>query len=140
MYNSKEILSWTDQAILLWKEKSIKLNAGLSQNEIAEFEKLLNFTFPQDFIELYQKVNGFEDFEWNNELFSLWSLDRISKEYQEGNSEKYIGFCDYLINSHNIGFLRTDNRVYKNYDHSNPIADNFKDIIILINSNSELIY
>ncbi len=132
--------NWIDQAISFWQEKGIKLNTGLSKNEIAEFEKLLNYSFPQEFIELYQKVNGFEDFGWNNEMFSLWSLDRVLKEYQESNVENYIGFSDYLINSHQLGFLKEDNRIYKNYDFSNPIADNFKEVIALINSNSVLIY
>jgi cell wall assembly regulator SMI1 len=83
MESSSEILGWTGQAILTWTNSGIKLQQGLSLNTIMDFEEQLNFQFPQDFKELYQKVNGFEDFEWNKQMFSLWSLNRILKEYQE---------------------------------------------------------
>jgi cell wall assembly regulator SMI1 len=89
MNNSKHTLSWTNQAIDLWTSKGIKLQNGISIDKISDFEKLLDFKFPQDFIELYFKANGFEDFDWNEHMFSLWSLDRILKEYQEDNDTNY---------------------------------------------------
>ena len=106
MESSSEILGWTGQAILTWTNSGIKLQQGLSLNTIMDFEEQLNFQFPQDFKELYQKVNGFEDFEWNKQMFSLWSLNRILKEYQEDDDNNYVGLCDYLISSHSIGSLK----------------------------------
>jgi hypothetical protein len=140
MDNSKQTLSWTDQAIDLWISKGIKLQNGISIDKISDFEKLFDFKFPQDFIELYSKANGFEDFDWNEYMFSLWSLDRILKEYQEDGNTNYIGFCDFLINSHSIGFFKTDNGIFKSYDQTQPIGNTFKEVIELINSNSDLIY
>jgi SMI1 / KNR4 family (SUKH-1) len=140
MENSKQILSWAEQAIDIWASKGIKLQNGISCEKISDFEKLLDFKFPQDFIELYSKANGFEDFDWNENMFSLWSLERILKEYQEGGDTNYIGFCDYLINSHSIGFFKTDNGIFKSYDPNQPIGNTFKEGIELINSNSDLIY
>jgi len=140
MDSPNQILSWTDQAISLWESKSIKLQNGISVDKIADLEKLLDFKFPQDFIGLYSKVNGFEDFEWNEHMFSLWSVDRILKEYHEDGNSNYIGFCDFLINSHSIGFLKSAIDVYKSYDQTQPVAKSFEDLIFLINSNSDLIY
>jgi hypothetical protein len=137
---SKQNLSWTTQAIDIWTSKGIKLQSGVSSEKISDFEKLLDFKFPQDFIELYSKVNGFEDFDWNKHMFSLWSLDRILKEYQEDGDTNYIGFCDFLINSHSIGFYKSDRRVYKYYNKPETIADNFQGFILLLNSNDDLLY
>lgn len=133
-------LSWTDQVIMVWISQGIKLQSGISIDRISDFEKKIDFKFPQDFIELYSKVNGFEDFDWNEHMFSLWSLDRILKEYQKDRDTNYIGFCDFLINSHSIGFLKTDNGIFKSYDQTQPIGNTFKEAIGLINSNSDLIY
>lgn len=140
MKDSKQTLNWTDQVIDIWISQGIELKNGLSIDKISNFEKLLNFEFPKDFTELYLKVNGFENSDWNENMFSLWSLDRIFKEYQEECDTNYIGFCDYLINSHTIGFFKTDKGVFKNYNQIQPIANTFKEGIELIISNSDLIY
>lgn len=139
MDRSNQTLRWTDQAIATWTSKGIKLQKGVSVDKISDFEKLLGFSFPQDFTDLYKKVNGFEDFDWNEYMFSLWSLDRIMKEYQEEDTN-YIGFCDFLINSHSIGFFKTDIGIYKSYDQTKPIAGNFKEFVLLLNSNDDLLY
>jgi hypothetical protein len=139
MESSSEILGWTGEAILTWTNSGIKLRQGHSLNAIVDFEEQLNFQFPQDFKELYQKVNGFEDFEWNKHMFSLWSLDRILKEFQEDDNNNYVGFCDYLISSHSIGFFKTEEGVFKSYDQTKPIAKTFKASIDLINLNSDLL-
>lgn len=67
-------------------------------------------------------------------------FDRMLKEYQQDNDRNYIGFCDFLINSHSIGFLKDDVGVFKSYDQTKAIGQTFKDVIELINSNSGLIY
>ena len=140
MKSSSDILSWADQAISTWTNSGIKLQHGLSLEVIKNFEAQLGFQFPADFRELYQKANGFEDFDWNKHMFSLWSLDRILREYQEDNDENYVGFCDYLINSHSIGFFKSEEGVYKSYNQIEPIAKTFKEAIELINTNSDLLY
>jgi len=101
---------------------------------------LIAFIFPQDFVELYTKVNGFKDFGWNEHMFSLWTLDTILKEYQREEDTNYVGFCDYLINSHSIGFYKDDGRIYKYYNEPEVIADNFRDFLLLLNSNDDLLY
>jgi hypothetical protein len=140
MESSSDILSWTDRAILVWTNSGIKFQPGVSLNIITSYEAQLDFQFQLDFKELYQKVNGFEDFDWNKHMFSLWSLERILKEYRENNDNNYVGFCDYLINSHSIGFFKSEKGVYKSYSQIEPIADTFREAIELINTNSDLLY
>ncbi len=138
--NFKHSTSWADQSIAIWTTGGIKLNDGIPLDKIAKFENHLDYTFPKDFLHLYQKVNGFKEFDWNENMFSLWSLERILKEYQKGGDSNYIGFCDYLINSHTIGFSKSDNRIYKYYNKPQPIANTFQETITLLNSNADLLY
>jgi len=133
-------VSWTDQAIYAWNQSGTKLQSGLSRNKISEFETLLNFEFPEDFIDLYQKVNGFKDIDWNEHMFSFWPLDKIIVEYKIDNDNTYIGFCDFLINSYSIGFSKDSKKIFKHFDRQNPICDTFKDAVFLINSGSGNIY
>jgi hypothetical protein len=135
-----KILNWADSPISDWINSGIRLQPGLSLEAIKSFEVQLDFPFPPDFVEFYRKVNGFEEFDWNKHMFSLWSLERISKEYQEDKNSNYVGFCDYLINSHSIGFIKNDTRVYKSYNQLEPIANTFREAIELININSDSLY
>jgi len=140
MNDSTNTVNWTDQAIYSWTKSNTKLQPGLSVDLISEFETLLNFKFPQDFIDLYQKVNGFKDLDWNEHMFSFWPLDKIIVEYKIDNDNTYIGFCDFLINSYSIGFSKDSNKIFKHFDRQNPICDTFKEAVFLINSGSGNIY
>ncbi len=141
MDDLNQIVNWVDQAVVTWKAKGIKLQKGASLSKISEYEEQLEFKFPQEFIELYQRVDGFEDFEWDENMFSIWSLERILKEYKEDNDTNFIGFSDFLICSHMIGFSKTETGIYlKGYDQIRPITSSFQDTIALINANSDLIY
>ena len=95
MDNPKQILSWTDQAISIWISKGIKLQNGSSVDKVSDLEKLLDFSFPKDFIDLYLKVDGFEDFDWNEHMFSLWSLDRILKEIKKRETQIILAFATF---------------------------------------------
>jgi hypothetical protein len=138
--SSNCITNWVDEAISFWTNSGIKLKAGFSLEGIRSFERQLDFQFPPDFVELYQRVNGFEDFDCNNDMFSLWSLERILIEYRNDNDNNYIGFCDYLINSHSIGFFKSEPGVYKSYNQMKPIAKTFRETIELMNINPRLLY
>lgn len=73
-------------------------------------------------------------------MFSLWSIERILDEYIEDNNSNYIGFCDYLINSHSIGFLKRTKGVFKSYDQTKSICNTFQEAIELMNSGSGRLY
>jgi hypothetical protein len=130
---------WIEQAVEDWRKSNTKLQQGLSTNEILDIQHLLAFKFPQDFTDFYEKINGFEDLDWNEHMFSIWSLDRILKECHEQGSETFIPFSDFLIDSYRIGFAKKDKKIYKDYDLSEPIAHSFKEAIMLINSDAMLI-
>lgn len=125
-----------------WKDEKIKLNPAASPDLIARVEIATGFAFPEEFKELYTQANGFSDFGWRENMFSIWPLERILEEYNCSDDRDFIGFSDFLINSHNIGFLKTQCGVFKNYGISEYIAVSvsFTEAIKLINSDSELIY
>lgn len=131
--------NWIDETINGWKKTDVKMQSGIPIDYFIEFEKKLNFTFPDDFKKLYQKVNGFEYCDWNEHMFSLWSLERILEEFQSDKNENYIGFCDYLIHSHSIGFFKNREGIFINTEYD-KICNTFEEFIGLLNSNSDLLY
>jgi hypothetical protein len=131
---------WVNDAILTWQREGIKLRPGALETYIAEMEQWLSFTFPQDFYEFYKVVNGFERHESNQEMFSLWSLETLWEEYSGSKETEFIGFCDFMINSHQIGFIKDQPGIYKSYDYTEKVADSFKEFIELLNAGSDLLY
>jgi hypothetical protein len=131
---------WTEAAIRQWKTENIKLNPGISGEELTDAEKTLGFIFPDQFKQLYLKVNGFYNNDWRTNMFSLWPVGRIIEEYNSATDKNFVGFSDYLINSHLIGFVRGKPGIYKYHDNPELITDTFEKGIHLINIDSELIY
>jgi hypothetical protein len=125
-----------------WKNEKIKLNRGASPDLIAKAEAATGFTFPEEFKELYKEVNGFSDLDWRENMFSVWPLERILEEYNDSDDKDFVGFSDFLINSHNIGFLKTQPGVFKKYQTNDYIyiSPSFTESIRFINSNSDIIY
>jgi len=145
--NTPENEIWINKTIKLWEERNIKIENGATIEIIKETQNILGFIFPEAFIELYKKTNGFKNNDWDEHMFSIWPLHRIIEEYQYSHikNENIIGFCDYLINSHCIAFLKNQNGIFKIYDLTSinspeKIADTFEEAIEMINSNNELIY
>jgi len=130
--------SWIDDAIAGWKASKTKLQPGVSIKMIHQFETVLQVNFPQDFIDFYTNVNGFELYDWNEHMFSLWPLERIKDEYD--SEIGYIALCDFLIDSYRIGILLETGYIYKDFDFVNPIAKSFKEFIILLNKNDDTLY
>ena len=128
-----------DYTIAIWNETNVKLQSGASEELILEFEGKLNFKFPNDFKTFYLKINGFVDCDWNKNMFSLWSLERIFEEYKFNQNDNYIGFCDYLINSHSIGYMKNENGIFIN-TVDEKICETFEEFIDLLNDNSEKLY
>ena len=144
MQNTFEnIDTWADGIISYWRSKKITLQKGNSVERISGTENKLGFIFPQSFKILYQKVNGFGDSDWNENMIGIWSLERIENEF--GRYPDFIGFSDFLINSHVYGFLKNQQGIFKNCDLADTgvpekIADTFEEAIDLINTNSNLLY
>lgn len=132
--------NWVEGVIRYWQVENLKLNPGMSLDALTEAEKTLGFVFPDQFKALYTEVNGFHDYDWLTNMFSLWPLDRIIEEYNSGSDENFIGFSDYLINSHQIGFTKNKAGIYKYHNRPEFIAQTFEEGIHLINTDSQLIY
>jgi len=133
--------SWTSHAINLWIKNETKLGPPATIDEINAVEKNLSFQFPPDFKELYLKVDGFVDWDWTANMFSIWPLPRIVDEYNRANDKTFIVFADYLINTHHIGFVKGQEGVFKNHGTTPElIANSFSEAIWLINSDAEVLY
>jgi len=132
--------NWTSKIIRHWLNEKVKLNLGATIQAITDVEKELGFTFPNDFKELYLKVDGFKNWDWLPNMFSIWPLERILTEYKADRKKKSICFADYLINSHQIGFMKNLKGVFIISENPEHIVDTFAEVIDLINSDSEKIY
>ena len=136
-----DINPWVQVTRSLWLKRDLKLEPGASIADIESTELELDFHFPADMKDLYQVVNGFKDWDMDvDSMISIWPMERIRDEYHAGSDKNFIGFCDFLINSHSIGFFKDQNGVFKCYDAFNPISETFVQAIDLINTGSELIY
>ncbi len=133
-----------DEIITHWKKSDIKLNNASSIDEILELEKILNFKSPSSFKYLYSRINGFKDYDSNEHIFTIYPLERIQLEYFENQNINFIPFCDYLINSHQIGFSKLDSKIYINYNTENNfndlVANTFEESLVEIINNSDKIY
>jgi hypothetical protein len=134
---------WVQLTKSLWLSKGINLEPGARSENVEATEIAIGFVFPLDMKKLYKVVNGFENWDWTPGMISMWPMERIREEYLTGNDKNFVGFCDFLINSHCVGFLKEYNGIYAKYDGDYPmdrVAESFKETIGLINSDSNLIY
>lgn len=124
-----------------WTNENIKLSPPATPESIKTAEEMIDFHFPDDFKEFYLKLDGFEDWDWTKNMFSIWPLARILEEYHNENDKSFIVFADYLINAHHIGFVKGKNGVFKNTGEIPVrIADTFSEAIFLINSDAGILY
>ncbi|MBA0885494.1 SMI1/KNR4 family protein [Flavobacterium undicola] len=130
-----------DKIIDQWTNKKIKLSPPSTMELIKATEEILSFQFPDDFKEFYLKLDGFADWDWTENMFSIWPLARIIEEYNNESDKNFIVFADYLINSHQYGFKKDQNGVFKSYgEQPEFIAETFSEIIFLINSDADILY
>lgn len=133
--------NWIEDVIIKWKSEGVKVNPPATLAEIEFAEAIVNFEFPLDFKAFYLKINGFEDCEWQEHMFSFWSLKRILEEWSDRNNTNFIGFCDFLISSHEIGFDIISRCIIIDYSIEGEIVSNsFKETIELINSSDPSVY
>lgn len=134
------INSWTAIAIQQWQSEGIELNEPISIENIVSAEKTINYVFPEQFKELYLLINGFKNNDWRVNMFSIWPIERIVEEYLDNQDKNFVGFSDYLINSHQIGFTKTGGGVFRYHEKAELISETFERAILLINEDSAAIY
>ncbi|MGG7551798.1 SMI1/KNR4 family protein [Chryseobacterium arthrosphaerae] len=132
--------TWIDKVTTLWASENISLSTPATAGFITTTEETIDFRFPEDFKEFYLKLDGFTDWEWTKNMFSIWPLARIIEYYNE-NDKNFIPFADYLINSHHVGFVKGKKGIFKNCGEvPGLIADTFSEAIFLINSDADILY
>jgi SMI1 / KNR4 family (SUKH-1) len=139
-FESKKMNGWIETIVNQWIEEKIKLNLGVSIEQIEEAEKKIGFVFPAAFKTFYLRVNGFSNSDWNPNAFSVWSLEQIIEEYHVFPEPDFVAFCDFLMKSHHIGFVKGKTGIFKYYNAFEAIAETFEEGLMLINTDSELIY
>src|ERR1700743_3702634 len=102
---SSDDKNWVQEARDFWLSRGIKLEPGSQVKDIEATEAAVGFIFPLDMKELYRVFNGFENCDWTPGMISIWPLKRIEKEYVAAADKSFVGFCDFLICSHLIGFV-----------------------------------
>jgi cell wall assembly regulator SMI1 len=110
---------WIGEVVSKWNAEGVKLNPAVTVADIEKAELILDFKLPEGFKALYLVFNGFSDWGWQEHFFSLWPLERIVEEYTISEDKSYIVFCDYLMYSHSIGFMKDETGVFKSYGHPN---------------------
>jgi hypothetical protein len=136
--------NWVRDAVNHWVIKAIRLNPGCTVDQFENVEALLGLKFPKEFKQLYLTVNGFVDFEWDANMFSIWSLERIVNEFNDSTDKEFVVFCDYFLSVFDLGFQRNKTGVYRNYSLPDAeielVSNSFKEVIGMINSDSKLLY
>jgi cell wall assembly regulator SMI1 len=69
-------LETTLKIIEQWKVDQIQLNPPATLEAIRRAEGITGYTFPPDFKAIYLLADGFKDYDWTPNMFSLWSLQR----------------------------------------------------------------
>ncbi|TZG00108.1 SMI1/KNR4 family protein (plasmid) [Chryseobacterium panacisoli] len=132
---------WVDTIINKWINENIKLNLPAAPESIKAAEEIINFRFPDDFKEFYLKLDGFTDWDWTKNMFSIWPLARTLEEYHNESDKNFIVFADYLINAHHIGFVKGKKGVFKNCGEiPELIADTFSEAVFHIISDADILY
>lgn len=135
MIQEQEFIDISQQVIRFWRKEKVSFNAGATEEEISLFERSYQLSLPPDFRYFYTQVNGMPDGLADEWLFSLWSLQEISK-HSEGvikNSKDalhaiQVTFGDYCIDSYRY-LLNCDNKgnwsVITQLENGMKVADNF---------------
>jgi|LakMenEpi03Aug12_release.lakeMendotaPanAssembly.Ray.scaffolds.fasta_scaffold537562_1 hypothetical protein len=131
---------WPLNAILQWQGEGIKLNPPCTEDILRQAEKKLSFNFPDSFKKLYLIADGFKDDDWRENMFSIWPINRILIEFHQRQDERFVGFADFLINSHALGFYKDLDGIYKDVDRYLPVASTFEECIEFINVDSPNLY
>lgn len=125
-----------EEIVRLWRAEGIQLKASATSESIVEAEQLIGFTFPNSFKQFYALADGFDNHDWTSGMFYLWPIERIREEWNASSQKEFIPFCDYLINSHQIGFLKNKPGIFKQYgmekEPEQPICEEFAEALELI--------
>lgn len=121
------------QIIQVWQSQGVQLQTGATVEAIAAVEQQIGFVFPESFKEFYKLANRFANRGWTPELFHIWPIEEIGSEWELSQEKEFIPSCDFLINFHQIGFLKNKLGLYKRYkDKAALVCADFAQLLRLI--------
>jgi hypothetical protein len=119
-------------------QQKIELNPGVTVAQLIEVEDQLDFKFSDSFKNFYLSYNGFKEDVMDQSFLYLWPIQKVLLNFD--NENEFIGFCDFMVNSHSIGFLKTRQGIFKSYAQVKPICQTFDEFLFLwSNDDPELI-
>jgi hypothetical protein len=124
-------------------DNAIPINGAATIEEIETVERDLGIGFPVDFKKYLSVMNGFADYEWDDDMISFWSLGRIRERHSRHPSELVV-VADYLIECCTWGFYGGDKKVYINYDSADyipkPVTPSFSAFLDLYLTNKSSVF
>lgn len=130
---NQEEINRVNKLVEYWGNQKVKLNPGISIDNLKKLESELEFSFEDSFCYYLSKVNGFINCDVDKEMFSFWSDVRMKEENTDNSHPKeVIWFSDYSINLCSFGFHKVNRKVYIHYQTIAGIecvANSFEDFI-----------
>ena len=122
------------QVLTCWRIQGVVCNPGASPEAVRALEQLFGQPFEPAFTAYLYQANGFAGGDWDQDLFSFWSTERIVEEVAS-QPPALLCFADYCINLGSFGFLRDGNdpKIYLHYQtaaYFEAVADSFHDFLI----------
>lgn len=131
-----------------WARHNIKLRRGASETELRQFEEKYNVVLPDDLKDYFATVDGFEDSDSDENLFTFLPsaevvpLDEfwLDESWSTGtfDAKSYFVFVDYFISAHVYAI-----RLTNDLSLGNPIVTNYvkpnEDPIQIASSFSEFV-
>ena len=100
-----------EKAVNKWRDAGIKLLPPADESAILEAFRRIDRPLTRDILKLFRTTAGFDQYDSDSHLWSLWPLSRIVEEHETIKYERpYTLFADFMINSYLYCFhFRDDN-------------------------------
>ena len=128
-----------------WSSLGVKINAGVSEMELNDFEQKYGVVLPRDFRDYLKHVNGMPHDEVDDGMIRFWTLQEIepltqgAPEYCRGtyvqNPETLFLFADYSIWAHAYAIrlgktaLEANEVIIIGGELPKPISDSFSSFV-----------
>lgn len=101
--NNKPTFPVVDQLMAYWVGAGVKFRSAASLDSIKEFEARYGVTMSDEIRNYFLTFDGLEDEEWDNDMISFWSLQRIGSVQEilghRGGIPDYRGIQNHLPDS-----------------------------------------
>lgn len=124
MSELSELRAAIQKVVARWTSENTGHTPPLGPSRVKEMLQMLTEEVPEDAIALYCQTGGVAEGDMDNNLFSLWPLEKVVEEAQSTPSKR-VEFGDFLIDSHRYSLAFTEGRseVWINSPSGNPNDD-----------------